>query len=540
MSELLKNSTVDTFIRLLDDDKHRWKLIELIPNAETLVEFVTKYKDKQHDIMSALFERGRIDAFKKIIHIYFNKNTEQNKRLRREFITSHAKDVPAKDYHYFFQYFEPEHKQKIAAMLTPDKKTKEKILQFPLVEYTPSEETSKKLEFYNALNKAYTEALPQAAPATKAQKTSYCSQNGIAGYLDENNQYQETYPLIKLVKISEIKKEKEEETEKEETEEQKNFSYTILEAQVPYSPNKHNLAREVFKSIPFPEFWMEDDLKTGKGYFNFLNELDKTYHNAREYDSSFFTLFKNFNINQNTIILDNIVDPTRKTNGLYNGYYSAYTTNQGDIGLVCSFPYDEIDIRHELTHNVGEFENTDIFHFILLLANKQNTISPERYTAIYEPYFIHPNKEFGRESLARIMQFKDFSQSPDPLLSATRNLFTIYADAKSNNQQAIINRIKLCANARVLGYKDFVDAYKYMNNYYLLCKADKQNPKKLETALNNFKKSYLKIVKKHCSKENPNFNSIEKYLIKCIKQEIKAIEQIKNHPLANQIILDVN
>ncbi len=522
MSKELKELSAESFIRLIESKTSRSHLLRIIPDAETLVKFVTKYKDTRHDIMAALVKNNKIDTFDKIIDQYFSEDSGKNKRLRREFITSHAKGEQAKDFHYFSRYFPPSYKQKIQAMLTPDENLKQKILQAETPAYTVTDEISQKLSFYYHIQTAYTSAIPEIFP--------YCGK--VASQQDDNAKTkQETYPCIRFIKIPKDQKIGAPE------------SFKTFDIMPPYDPKEHNLARNVFNSMHFPDFWMEDEWSTGKGYFNFLNEFDNSYHQIKENDPISYALFKKFELDKHFIALENVINLNHKGNSNPDVKYAAYA-GETYIGFRCDIPYHEEYLLHELAHNVGEFENTDIYHFITIPLDIQREKSTARFRAVDEALENYPQSEFASESLARIVQTpkNDPDYPSDPLFDATRKLFFTFTEAKTKNSQAIINRINLCARTRILGYTHFENTYKYLNQLH----TSQEQPDRSETAIqkhqNNFIAAYKKIEDTYRKENETNVDTdtIENHLIKCIEQEIKAIEQIKQHPSADKVILDVD
>ncbi len=512
MSKILQDFSADSFIRLIEgnNDDLR-KLLYIIPDAETLVKYVTKFRDEKHDIMDKLVAKNKIEAFDKIIKIYFGENTEKNNRLRREFITSHAPNQPAKDFHYFYQYFSPKYKKGIQAMLTPSEKLKQKILQAEMPDYTITDEIAQKLNFYSHLRAAYFDAITKASH-TKLIKNA------------QENTAQETYPRIRLSIIPEN---------------QKDGGYKNFDIHAAYDAKKHDLARKVFHSMPFPDIWIKDEWRTGAGYFNYLNELDKSYHQIKEKEPVVFSLLKNFQQNDYTIILENTINPMNKTNVNLKVEYDAYTYSHG-IGFRCDRPYEEESLRHELTHIIGDFENTDIYRFSTIPLGIDEKKSQERYIAVEESHAAYPNSQYLRESLARIIQFKKYSQGPDPLLDETRNLFFIYADAKTEDRKGIINRINLCARRRLLGYTQYETAYNKLNNYYDACEAESPSKETIKSCEEEYGIACTKLIKQACKGEKFNLNILEENIIQCIKQEIATIKAIKKEPNADRIVLNID
>ena len=520
MSRELKELSADTFIRMLESKDRQWYLFRLIPDAETLVKYVTKYRDEKHDIMDKLVQKNKTAVFDKIMEHYFNEDTEQNKELRRQFITSCAKNGKPKDFHYFTPYFPPSYKQKIQAMLTPNEQTRQRILQAETPPYTLTPETTEKLVLYRHIYTAYTAAIPKIYPyhGKVAKKQNLDS--------DTNS---ETYPCIRLIKIPKDQKKDDPQL------------FQTFDIMPKYNPAQLNLARQVFNSMHFPEFWIDSEWDKGLGYFNFLNEFDKTCHHLRENNTPSNTLLKKFEQDGHFLALENIININHNGNSKPGVEYAGFA-GETYIGFRCDIPYKEEYLIHELAHNIGDFENTDIYHFITIPLDIQKEKSTARFRAVNESIELYPQTEFASESLARVTQTKenDPDYPSDPLLDATRKLFFTFSKAKTKKQNGIINRINLCARNRIAAFELFEQAYQNLNQLHTTQETPNSTAEKINADNTKFSKSYDKIEDTYRQKGETDVttDTIENHLIQCIEKEIKAIEEINKNELADKIVLD--
>ena len=133
------------------------KLLEICPDAETLVAKVKNCEKFGFDIMANIALNNNIEMFDKIMATYFSEKSEENNRLRCEFLLSHQVDTSPKDYHWFRPYASVE-AQKTISRLTGE----------PVAYCTPNPQ---KMELYKRLSLAWNEAAPMSDPHKKMDST---------------------------------------------------------------------------------------------------------------------------------------------------------------------------------------------------------------------------------------------------------------------------------------------------------------------------------------------------------------------------------
>lgn len=513
------------------------KLLEICPDAETLVAKVKNCKKFGFDIMANIALNNNIEMFDKIIAAYFNEKSEENNRLRREFLLSHQVGTSPKDYHWFRQYASVE-AQRTISRLTGE----------PIAFCTPD---LQRMVLYNRLSRAWNEAPFLSDPHKKMDNTrlgiapkgtAATEFRGYIGGADGKNglvynRYTETYPRIRLAYIP---KDQPEGT----------LRCPVMElTDIPFTPGHNDLAEQAFRRMHFPDLWIDD------GYFDYLRKLGATYCDIKENDPVAAASFKNFNENGKFFVLENKRDISHKGNSNEGIDYIGYSSADY-ICLRTDKPYGEDTVMHELAHDTdrpGDFKNSDLYKFVSTAMAAHPEKSDSRKMAVNETRNFYPASEYETESLARIAQsYLPARHRDDPLLAATYDIFSIYGQAQLDRDSAIINRIKNCMRLRIpgnVGYQNFEQAVKAKELYFInqdhhrgisdgiLYSSINTPPPCSETELLRSEQEFGKAYGKLSAGKNI---SVEDILIKCIKDEMLAVEKIKSHPEAGKVILNTD
>lgn len=513
------------------------KLLEICPDAETLVAKVKNCKKFGFDIMANIALNNNIEMFDKIIAAYFNEKSEENNRLRREFLLSHQVGTSPKDYHWFRQYASAE-AQKTISRLTGE----------PVASCTPD---LQRMVLYNRLSRAWNEAAPLSDPHKKMDDTrlgiapkgtAATEFRGYIGGADGKNglvynRYTETYPRIRLAYIP---KDQPEGT----------LRCQVMElTDIPFTPGRNDLAEQAFRRMHFPDLWIDD------GYFDYLRKLGATYCDIKRNDPVAAASFKNFNENGKFFVLENRRDNSRKIN-LNDGTDYAGYSSADYICLRTDKPYGEDTVMHELAHDTdrpGDFKNSDLYKFVSTAMAAHPERSGNRKMAVNDTRKFYPASQYETESLARIAEsYLPARHRDDPLLAATYDIFSVYGQAQLDRDSAIINRIKNCMRLRIpgnVGYQNFEQAVKARELYFInqdhhrgiadgiSCSYSDTPPACSEAELLRSEQEFRKAYDKLSAGKNI---SVEDILIKCIKDEMQAVEKIKSHPEAGRIILNTD
>lgn len=535
-------------------------LQQIFPTAEDLVARLKNNKDFNYDIMANLALDGNIDMLDKIINTYFAEKTEHNKALRREFLLSHHIGSSPKDYHYFAQYLNS--KMQLWQKYELSKSDEERIqLRAKLLNNEPVTYKNIKMEnFYYHLRDAYAEVEVKENPHKKINnKRMGIAPKGIAanelhGYTCNPQQgnalvishYKETYPNIRLVRIP------------KNQDNNTNLICPTIDIKALYNPSRNDLAEQAFNSMHFPDLWF------GYNYFNYLHKIGKMYQDIHDNDPIAFTYFKNFNENNKFISLENTIDKTSKGN-TNSGNYMAYSS-QDYICLRTDFNYYDETLLHELTHDTdrsNDFINSDMYNFVATAMAANPTHSSRRTIAVAESRHCYPTSQYETESLARIMEaYPDTLHKNDELLASIAQAFLVYGEAKLNGDEAIINRIKLCMRLRLsgkIGYKNFEEVSKAKRQWFINEDHNKGiadgilyqkyetppqcNTDEVNIAEQNFKSKYNQLYSGQYMSvggKDVSYLYIEKELKRCINDELTAIEQIKQNPIATKVVLDID
>lgn len=535
-------------------------LQQIFPTAEDLVARLKNNKDFNYDIMANLAMDGNIDMLDKIINTYFAEKTEHNNALRREFLLSHHIGSSPKDYHYFAQYLNS--KMQLWQKYELSKSDEERIqLRAKLLNNEPVTYKNIKMEnFYYHLRDAYAEVEVKENPHKKINnKRMGIAPKGIAanelhGYTCNPQQgnalvishYKETYPNIRLVKLP-INQDV-----------NTNLICPTIDIKAQYNPSRNDLAEQAFNSMHFPDLWF------GYNYFNYLHKIGKMYQDIHDNDPIAFTYFKNFNENNKFISLENTINKTAKGNS-NSGNYAAYSSKDYIcLRTDCNY-YDET-LLHELTHDIdhsNDFINSDMYNFAATAMAANPTHSSHRTVAVVESRGYYPTSQYETESLARIMEaYPDTLYKNDELLASIAQAFFVYGDAKLNEDEAIINRIKLCMRLRLsgkTGYKNFEEASKAKRQWFINEDHNKGiadgilyqknevppqcNKEDVDIAERNFKAKYKQLYSGQYMSvggKDVSYLYVEKELKRCINDELTAIEQIKQNPIATKVVLDID
>lgn len=512
------------------------KLLEICPDAETLVAKVKNCEKFGFDIMANIALNNNIEMFDKIMATYFSEKSEENNRLRCEFLLSHQVDTSPKDYHWFRPYASVE-AQKTISRLTGE----------PVAYCTPNPQ---KMELYKRLSLAWNEAAPMSDPHKKMDSTrlgiapkgtAATEFRGYIGGADGKkglvyNHYTETYPRIRLAYIP-------------KNQSDGTLLCPVMELTgIPFTPGRNDLAEQAFRRMHFPDLWIDD------GYFDHLRKLGATYCDIKGNDPVAAASFKNFNENGKFFVLENRRDIFSKGNSNEGTDYIGYSSADY-ICLRTDKPYGEDTVMHELAHDTdspGDFKRSDLYKFVSTAMAAHPEKSKNRQTAVYETRNFYPASEYETESLARIAEsYLPVRHRDDPLLAATYDIFSVYGQAQLDRDSAIINRIKNCMRLRIpgnVGYQNFEQAVKAKELYFInqdhhrgiadgiLYSSINTPPPCSETELLRSERDFRNAYGALSSGRIP----VEDILIKCIKDEMLAVEKIKSHPEAGKVILNTD
>ena len=513
------------------------KLLEICPDAETLVAKVKNCKKFGFDIMANIALNNNIEMFDKIMATYFSEKSEENNRLRCEFLLSHQVGSYPKDYHWFRPYDSVE-AQKTISRLTGE----------PVAYCTPNPQ---KMELYKRLSLAWNEAAPMSDPHKKMdgtrlgiapKGTAATEFRGYIGGADGKNglvynHYTETYPRIRLAYIP---KDQPDGT----------LRCQVMELTgIPFTPGRNDLAEQAFRRMHFPDLWIDD------GYFDHLRKLGATYCDIKGNDPVAAASFKNFNENGKFFVLENRRDISHKGNSNEGSDYIGYSSADY-ICLRTDCHYNEETVMHELAHDTdkpGDFKNSDLYKFVSTAMAAHPERSGSRQTAVYETRKFYPASQYETESLARIAEsYLPAQHRNDPLLAATYDIFSVYGQAQLDRDSAIINRIKNCMRLRIpgnVGYQNFEQAVKAKELYFInqdhhrgiadgiLNSSIDTPPPCSEAELLRSERDFRNAYGTLSSGQNI---PVEDILIKCIKDEMRAVEKIKSCPEAGKVILNTD
>lgn len=404
---------------------------------------------------------------------------------------------------------------------------------------------------YNRLSRAWSEAAPLSDPHKKMDDTrlgiapkgtAATEFRGYIGGADGKNglvynRYTETYPRIRLAYIP---KDQPDGT----------LRCPVMElTDIPFTPGRNDLAEQAFRRMHFPDLWIDD------GYFDYLRKLGATYCDIKENDPVAAASFKNFNENGKFFVLENKRDISHKGNSNKGTDYIGYSSADY-ICLRTDKPYGEDTVMHELAHDTdrpGDFKKSDLYKFVSTAMAANPEKSGSRQMAVNETRKFYPASEYETESLARIAEScLSVRHRDDPLLAATYDIFSVYGQAQLDRDSAIINRIKNCMRLRIpgnIGYQNFEQAVKTKELYFInqdhhrgiadgiLYSSVDTPPACSEAELLRSEQDFRKAYNELSAEKNI---SVEDILIKCIKDEMQAVEKIKSHPEAGKVILSTD
>lgn len=525
------------------------KLLEICPDAETLVAKVKNCRKFGYDIMANLAMNDNIEMFDKILKTYFSERSEQNDRLRCEFLLSHQIGSRPKDFHYFSRYASQETQEQIS-----------KITGRPVGHYTPN---PKKIELYKRIRDAWREAAPLSDPHEKMDDTRLgIAPKGVAatefrGYIGNPEKgtaltyesYTETYPRIRLVNIP-------------ETQSDDPLRCPVMElTDIRYTPGRNDLAEQAFDKMHFPDLWGNGDSR----FFEYLHNFGATYCDIRENDPVAAASFKNFNQSGKFFTFENRKDTTHKGNLKEGIDYGGYSSSDY-ICLRTDYKYDEETVLHELAHDTDKrsnFRDTDLYRFAATAMAAHPETSAARKMAVEDTRSYYPASQYETESLARVAQsYLSRRHQDDPLLAATYDIFSAYGQAQLDDNAAIVNRIKHCMRLRIpgnVGYENFEKANKAKTQYFInqdhhqgipdgILYSSLDTPpacseEEVRHSEQEFQNAYNKLTGGRyqfaSGRVVSSYQFVENALIKCINDEMKAIEKIKACPEAGKVILEL-
>ncbi|MBP5399733.1 MAG: hypothetical protein J6Y53_04890 [Alphaproteobacteria bacterium] len=544
ISDAIKNSDIKT-------------LQQLLPTAEDLVKATEYCDDRDHDIMDQIALTGNHEMLKKILNTYFSDRSEENDDLRRRFLLSHRKSNGyPKNFHYIgFSVLPPFKAMEKVILSKTEEEQFSNIQEFKRINEDfkkPTDDKNKqldqrKMEVYITIRDAYMEVYPKTNPHLPMKNKRYGlapkgeASNEFVGYTSTDplkgfvvKKYDITYPMIRLVNIPE---------NQNENEPLMCQCFEVKNAK--FTEGKNDLAEQVFRQMAFPDAW------TDGNYFTFLQKYGETYQKIHD-DPIADAVVHNFNQNNGYHTFENRKDKTTKINIKAGNDYRGYAYRD-HICLRTDYIYNEGTIFHEGGHNTDdrEFNQTDLYKFVATAIYATPEKSQERKLAVNDTLQYYNCSEFEVESLARIPQqyFSSHNFENDPLLRATCDIFSAYGKAKLEKKSAVLERINHCMRLRLsgkIGYKNLSNITDMRLNYF--AEKDRAKEEKPDPYTGSFApvlsseelKQQEQDLRQQYAVLNGNGNFVENEITKCINTELKAIEKINQHPLAEKIILDLD
>lgn len=543
-------------------------LRQILPTAEDLVKATENCIDHNHDIMNQIASTGNHEMFDKIIQAYFSDRSAENDALRRRFLLSHQKLYGRpKDFHYFARHgVEPLIARK-EYFLDPNNMTSseasEKYISTLDAYNSPTEdkEEQKKhnqYQLYEKIRDSYTEACPKTNPhepmpnsrSEITPKGEASVEKSLMPQFGNKNRAAEkicliTYPKIRVADMEQM--------------EQSNGSILcpcIDITKAKFTEDQNDLAEQAFNSMHFPD-------AVSIHTYSYLRQLGETYQKIHDDGPLGDAVVHNFNQNGRFYVLENAKDPTFKGNSNDGVDYTGYSSTDY-ICLRTDYGYNEGTVLHEGTHDTdkGKFCNTDLYTFVATIMCTNPSKSEERSYAVNKTLANYPCSQFEVETLARIPEqyFSSQQYADDPLLGATYKIFSAYGNAKLNEDQGIIDRINNCMRLRLngnVGYEKFAHINDLRLDYF--AQVDERNESKKNASPENYTPTISKeelrqkadeLMNKYTSmgsseqlpqtSKKQACETIENEFVKCIEAELKAIEKIKQYPLAAKISLDID
>ncbi len=492
-------------------------LQEIYVDDLDLLESCNKTDDFNLDIMARIADDGDKETLEKIIDAYFNEGSFTNNRNKKEFLLSHQIGRKPKDFHYFKRYLP------MAEQIAFDEITGVKTT---VTDENRTEKDEKMAELYYFIRDEYEKSSVREFSKSRRPNPKFASTTSPKGvYVNEIQfpgkeegtsayMHKEVYPNIVLENFV-----------IDENGQNTGMVETVTISSIPYNKDS-DLAKEVFKSINFPEKYLQAD------FFKTLQALDKGYRELR--NSSEFSGASTSNF-FGAFVIQNACELNPDANTVEDVGYGGYSDGK-DVVITTAGDENQIKsiLRHELAHHTDKsFSKSDTYKIASTMMYADRSISARRNVSVAVPLMYYPPSQYTNESLARVMEsHPDKERGDDALLDSVGAMFNLYGKALAHDMP--LSRFDTVMQRQLPNYEKYSFAYDVMVKIH-----NEIEPEQ------GFVDRGKELSDRYVLKESEfhHFIDIEAKLteqpvIDAIDNEVRAIEKIMENPIAMQVILD--